>query len=59
LKPKPTCRICKKNRNRVEKGRWFTRYLIVNKKQQTEEISETINNAAKIKAKKAKNKTTR
>lgn len=44
----------KKNRNRVEKGKGFTRYLIVNKKQQTEEISETIANAAKIKAKKAK-----
>jgi len=45
----------KKNRNRVEKWRWFTRYLIVNKPQIQEEISETINNAAKIKAKKKAN----
>lgn len=44
----------KKNRNRVEKGRGFTRYLIVNKKQHQEEISETIGNSEKIKAKKAK-----
>lgn len=44
----------KKNRNRVEKGKGFTRYLIVNKKIKQEIISETIANAAKIKAKKLK-----
>lgn len=44
----------KKNRNRVEKGKGFTRYLIVNKQQHEETISQTIANAEKIKTKKSK-----
>lgn len=41
----------KKNRNRVEKGRWFTRYLIVNKEQIQKNISQTIANSLKLQKK--------
>jgi excinuclease ABC subunit A len=44
----------KKNRNRVEKWKWFTRYLIVNKPQIHEEISPTIANSLKRATKKVK-----
>ncbi len=48
----------KKNRNRVEKWKWFTRYLIVNKKQYEEELSVTIQSSLKKKWAKAKKTST-
>lgn len=46
----------KKNRNRVEKGKGFTRYLLVNKPEIIETVSETIASTMKDKGKKPKAK---